>query len=102
MSEFTNGQKSAFLALAKRYASNVYYIVNRGDDATIAVDTQQEAEILDAFADNICGWVFKDFPDEEGKDEDINADAQMVTFMICTIINESDFGFIRGYPKRSS
>ena len=94
MSNFTEEQKKAFVSLAQRYDQPVFEIVNRGNNVEIYVVSEEEAKILDEFSSKICGLVVKDYPDHEGKDEDINADAEMVVHMISDILSESNFEVI--------
>ncbi len=91
MTDFTIEQKEAFLSLAKRYDGNVYEIATRTDSTEITVISKEEAVMLEAFSSKVCDLVLKDHPDYDGKDEDINADAEMVTYMISDILSDSDF-----------
>jgi len=91
MSDFTKEQKQTFLLLSKRYDSQVFEIASKGGDTQIEVSSEEEARLLDQFASRICDWVFKDFSDIDGDDEDINADAEMVTYMVSDILSESGF-----------
>lgn len=91
MSNFTEEQKSAFLFLAKKYDIEVYEIASRGDMAEIKVLSEEEALLLNKFASTICEVVVKDYPDIDGADENINADAEMVVFMVADILLEAGF-----------
>lgn len=93
MSDFTIEQKSAFSVLAKKYNETVYGIVSREGQTEVCIQSNEEAKALDEFSNSICSLVIKDFPDIEGKDEDINADAEMVVFMIADILSESEYSF---------
>lgn len=53
--------------------------------------SKEEAVMLEAFSSKICDLVLKDYPDYDGKDEDINADAEMVTYMVADILSQSKF-----------
>ncbi len=92
MSRISTVQKAAFVAFAKIYDAPTHEIVSKGDAEEIIVLNQQDADVLNHFADNICRWVGRDYPDYEGSDEDINADAEKITFLISTILHESGFG----------
>ena len=91
MSNFTEEQKSAFLSLSKKYDQQVFQIINRGTATEIYVESKEEAQIIDEFSNKICALVVKDYPDYEGKDEDINADAEMIVHMISDVLSESGY-----------
>ncbi|WP_444930450.1 hypothetical protein ACJJIF_01290 [Microbulbifer sp. SSSA002] len=91
MSNFTKEQKLTFLALAEAYDKKIYDIASQGDSCCIEITSKGEAESLAFFSSKICALVFKDYPDITGKDEDINADAEMVVHMISDILSESEF-----------
>ncbi len=91
MSNFTEEQKNAFLYLSEKYDQPVFQIVNRGAVNEIYLETREEANIIDKFSDKICTLVVKDYPDHEGTDENINADAEMVVHMISNILAESGY-----------
>ena len=91
MSNFTKEQKAAFLSLARKYDPQVFEMVNRGNEIEICVGSAEEANRLEIFSTEICSLVIKDFPDHDGVDEDINADAEMVVHMISDILSESGF-----------
>jgi hypothetical protein len=93
MSRFTPQQKEAFLNLTRRYSPASYEIVNRGAADGISVWSHEEAKTLDEFADRICAQVGRDHPDYLGRDEDINADAQMIVHTVSKIL--ADDGFSR-------
>jgi hypothetical protein len=88
MSKFTPEQKQALLNLTRRYAPNLYPIVGRGPADDVTVLSDEEAVLLDDFASRVTTLVIRDFPDHEGKDEDINADAELVVHMIADILSE--------------
>jgi hypothetical protein len=91
MNNFTAEQKKAFLSLSKKYDLKVYEIAARGGPTEISILSEEEAMLLDKFSSKICELVIKDYPDIEGDDEDINADAEMLVHMISDILSESDF-----------
>ena len=91
MSNFTKEQKSAFLSLAEHYDRKAYEIASKGRPTEISVSSKEEALLLNQFASNLCERVIKDHPDFEGDDEDVNADAEMVVFMVSDILSESGF-----------
>lgn len=92
MSNFTKEQKLAFLSLAEVYDKKVYEIVSRGNSTEITVVSKDEAEVLESFSSKVCELVIKDYPDIDGADEDINADAEMVVHMVSDILTESGLG----------
>jgi hypothetical protein len=92
MSNFTKEQKAAFLSLAEMYDEAVYKIAHGCNSTEIFVHTREEANALDKFSSRICGLVYKDHPDIAGADEGINADAEMVVYMISDILEDSGFG----------
>lgn len=91
MSNFTKEQKIAFLSLAEEYDLNVYEIISKGGPNEINVSNQDEAALLNAYASTICELVVKDHPDIDGVDENINADAEMVVYMVADILSEAGF-----------
>ena len=91
MSNFTIEQKGAFLSLAEEYDPRVYEIVARGGSTEISISSEDEALLLDKFSATICERVIKDHPDIQGADEDINADAEMLVFMVTDILSEAGF-----------
>jgi len=93
MSRFTSQQKQAFLSLARRYSPAVYEVIKQGDPQEISVSSQDEAIVLDDFADKVCALVVRDHPDYAGRDEDINADAELVVKMVASVLAE--YGFER-------
>ena len=91
MNTFTAAQKDRLLSLAKRYDAKVYDIASRTSPTEIILLSQEEAAMFEAFSSKICDLVLKDYPDYEGADEGIHADAEMVTFMIADILSNSGF-----------
>ena len=91
MSKFTPEQKKAFLLLSEQYDEKVYSIIKRGEPDEICVESKEEAVILENFSNKICALVVKDYPDHTGKDEDINADAELIVHMISDVIADSGF-----------
>jgi hypothetical protein len=91
MSNFTGQQKKAFLFLSEKYDPAVYAIVARGMETEISVSSRDEAVLLDKFSEKICGFVINDYPDIDGDDEDINADAEMVVFMISDVLSDAGY-----------
>ncbi|WP_166840755.1 hypothetical protein [Rheinheimera pleomorphica] len=90
MSEFTKEQHSAFLALAKKYDKNVFALFGKQQGA-ISVSNAEEAALLGNFSGKVCDWVLNDNPDYDAKDEDINADAEMVSFMLADILADAGY-----------
>ena len=90
MSEFTKEQHSAFLALAEKYDKNVFALLSKQQGA-ISVNNAEEAALLRNFSGKVCDWVLKEQPDYDGKDEDINADAEMVSFMLANILADAGY-----------
>lgn len=88
MSKFTVQQKEALLHISRLYNPSVHEIVNRGGAEDISIKSSEEGKILDDFADKVCALVGRDYPDYLGRDEDINADAQMVVGMISKVLAE--------------
>lgn len=88
MSKFTIQQKAALLHLAGLYNPAAQEIVKRGGPEEVSIDSSEEGKILDDFADKVCVLVSRDYPDYLGRDEDINADAQMVVHMISKVLAE--------------
>ncbi len=91
MSNFTKEQKSAFLSLAEEYDVKVYEIISKGSPTEIIVSNKEEAMLLNNFASTICQLVIKNHPDLEGVDEDINADAEMIVYIVTDVITEAGF-----------
>jgi len=91
MSNFTKEQKEAFVYLSEKYDQQVFKIVNRGADNEIYIESEEEAKIIDEFSNKICALVIKDYPDHERKDEDINADAEMIVHMVSDILSDSGY-----------
>lgn len=90
MSEFTKEQHSAFLVLAEKYDKNVFALLGKQQGA-ISVSNAEEAALLENFSGKVCDWVLKDHPDYDGKDKDINADAEMVSFMLANILADAGY-----------
>jgi hypothetical protein len=90
MTTFTKQQQVAFLALAEKYDKNVFALLNK-QQGDISVSNAEEAALLENFSAKVCDWVLKDHPDYDGKDEDINADAEMVSFMIADILADAGY-----------
>lgn len=88
MSKFTVQQKEALLHLSRLYSPPVHEIVNRGGAEDVSIKSSEEGKILDDFADKVCMLVGRDYPDYLGRDEDVNADAQMVVGMISKVLAE--------------
>jgi hypothetical protein len=63
-------------------------ILLRGNDEEIIIMNQKEVEEMKIFAENIVNWVFTDYPDYMGKDEDINADAEKAVFIISNVLSD--------------
>ena len=91
MSNFTKEQKKAFLSLSEKYDLKVYEMASRGGPTEINISSEEEAMLLDQFSSKICELVIKDYPDIDGNDEDINADAEMLVHMVSDILSESGF-----------
>ena len=91
MSRVTQQQKDAFLALARRYSPPVHSLVLRGGADEIVVKSRHEAAVLDESASGICTRVRQDYPDYEGKDADVNADAELIVHLVADIL--ADHGF---------
>ncbi|GAB2190049.1 hypothetical protein MAH1_16570 [Sessilibacter sp. MAH1] len=91
MSNFTKEQKSAFLSLAEEYDVKVYEIISKGGPTEIIVSNKEEAMLLNNFASTICQLVVKNHPDIEGVDEDINADAEMIVYLVTDVLTEAGF-----------
>lgn len=91
MSNFTKEQKSAFLSLAEEYDVKVYEIISKGSPTEIIVSNKEEAMLLNNFASTICQLVVKNHPDIEGVDEDINADAEMIVYLVTDVLTEAGF-----------
>jgi hypothetical protein len=87
MSNVTPIQKKVFLDFAAKYDPDVYAIVNRGAPDFISVNSEVEVEELELFASKICALVLVDHPEYDGRDEDINQDAAMVSFLISNLIH---------------
>ncbi len=87
----TKEQKSAFLSLSEEYDLKVYEIVSKGSATEVMVSSEEEAILLNGFASKICELVIKDYPDIDGVDESINADAEMIVYMISNILSEAGF-----------
>ena len=85
---FTVAQKDMFLKLARKYDPEVYRIVARGNRETIEIENDDELAEIELFADKIVGLVGNDYPDADGKDEDINDDAVSVAFLTSRIIQD--------------
>lgn len=90
MTTFTKQQQAAFLALAEKYDKNVFALLSKQQGA-ISVNNAEDAALLENFSGKVCDWVLKDHPDYDGKDEDINADAEMVSFMIADILADAGY-----------
>ena len=91
MSNVTKEQKQAFLHIAESYNTDVYDIIRRGSSDEIIISSQSDADKLEEFSGKVCDLVFKDYPDIEGKHEDINADAEMIVHIIADVLTESQF-----------
>ncbi|GAB2198997.1 hypothetical protein [Sessilibacter sp. MAH4] len=91
MSNLTKEQKSAFLSLAEAYDVKVYEIISRDGPTELTVSTKEEAMLLNNFASTICQLVVKNHPDIEGVDEDINADAEMIVYIVTDVLTEAGF-----------
>lgn len=90
MTTFTEQQQAAFLMLAEKYDKNVFALLSKQQGA-ISVSNADEVALLENFSGKVCDWVLKDHPDYDGKDEDINADAEMVSFMIADILADAGY-----------
>ena len=88
MSKFTPQQKHALLHLARAYAPAVHAVVSRGAADEVAVYSDGDAALLDEFAAKITTWVVRDYPDYAGKDENVNADAELAVHMIADVLAE--------------
>lgn len=87
MGNVTTEQKLMLNDLANRYDERVVAILKTGGDETIDVMNDARAAILESFADKIVEVVGNDFPDFEGKDRDINDNAQLAVFVISRVIS---------------
>lgn len=86
MSKFTPPQKQALVELARKYAPAVHLIVTRGGEEDVTIESDDEAALLENFADKVTTMVMRDFPDHAGKDEDIHADAELAVNMIADVL----------------
>lgn len=81
-------QKAAFVLLARRYDPDVYKIVSRGDPETIQLESDEELAEIELFSSKIVSLVGNDFPEADGKDQDINDDAVMVAFLCSRVMTD--------------
>jgi hypothetical protein len=88
MTRLTVEIKNVFKVLAEKYDTKVCSILTHGKEDEVKVTSEHEAVLLDKFAENIVEWVYRDYPDYEGKDKDINEDAQLVANHVPGIVGE--------------
>ena len=84
----TKIQKEMLIALSDRYDERLRNVLRRGDETSVVLITDQDAAICESFSEVICDKVAGDFPDYEGKDYDINQDAQLTVFLMSRLVAE--------------
>ena len=95
MSSVTSTQKKILIDFAAKYEPRLPPILNKGNDQEVIIETIAEAKALDDFSSRIVRLVGEDYPDEEGKDYDINQDAILTVSVIARLIGK----FEKAHPN---
>ena len=86
MSDLTHEQRSMLIALANKYDERLAGVLLQLGNQDIVINSDQQAAIWESFSEKIADLVSRDHPGDDGRDADMNAEAELAVFLVSRLM----------------